>query len=65
MTPMQIKMPDNLTAKNIKDIVFVISSMSDSTKCNFLASLLMTHPEHYGSITDAMGVTYSKCIPRA
>jgi hypothetical protein len=65
MIPMQIKMPDSLSHKNVQDIVFVISSMSNSTKCNFLASLLMTHPEHYATIVSAMGAVYKTCIPQA
>lgn len=65
MIPMQIKMPEQLSMKNVQDIIFVISSTSDATKCNFLASLMMTYPEHYATIVEAMGGVYNKCIPRA
>lgn len=65
MTPMQVKMPQNLTIKDVKSIIFVYSHLSLSSKQNFLASLMINHPEHYERITKAIGTDYQNSIPRA
>ena len=55
MTPMQVKMPQNLTAKDLDGIAYVYSKMSLSSKQSFLASLMIEHPEHFIRISKAIG----------
>jgi len=65
MTHMQVKMPENLTAKDLNGIAFVFSKMSLPTKQSFIASLLLTHPEHYDRICRALGEVGQEAMPRA
>ena len=55
MTPTQVKMPQNLTAKDLDGIAYVYSKMSLASKQSFLASLIIEHPEHFGRISKAIG----------
>ena len=62
---MQIQMPEKLTEKNVDGIVYVFDKMSLAAKHSFLTSLMMTHPEHYKNITNAIGENLKKVIPEA
>jgi hypothetical protein len=62
---MQVKMPENLTAKDLDSIVYVFSKMSIASKQSFIASLLVYHPEHYRTISGALGNDVSRAMPLA
>lgn len=62
---MDIHLPETLTAKNVSDIVYVFEYMSLATKQNFLASLLITHDNHYKKIVKAIGNNYQNIIANA
>lgn len=55
MTHTQIRMPENLTAKDLDGIAYVFSKMSLSAKQTFLASVILQHPEHFMRISRAIG----------
>ena len=67
MTPTQkkISMPDNLSNKDIDSIVFVFSKMSIASKHDFIAALMVEHPEHFRKITKALGSDYKKTMVMA
>lgn len=65
MTPMQVKMPQSLTAKDVDGIAYVFSKMSISSKQSFLASLLINHPEHFIRISKALGEEYTEAMGSA
>ena len=62
---MHIHLPETLTAKNVSDIVYVFEHMSLATKQSFLASLLITHDNHYKKIVKAIGNNYQNIIANA
>lgn len=62
MTPMQVKMPEHLTAKDLDGITYVFSKMSAASKHSFLAALMMNHPEHYIRICKAFGEDYTRSM---
>jgi hypothetical protein len=61
----QVQMPENLSDKDIDSIVYVFGHMAILTKQEFLASLMMKHPEHYIKITNAIGKAHNNFIAMA
>ena len=61
----RILMPDNLSNKDIDSIVYVFSKMSLASKHDFLAALMVEHPEHFPKITDALGSDYRNSMVTA
>ena len=55
MTPMQVKMPEKLSAKDIESLTYVFYKMSLQSKQSFIASLIVQYPHHYMSVRDALG----------
>ena len=61
----RILMPESLSNKDVDSIVYVFSKMSVASKHDFLAALMVEHPEHFPKITDALGSDYRKVVVQA
>jgi hypothetical protein len=58
----RIQIPENLSSKDINNIVFLFRSMSLAAKHDFLSTLIVQHPDHYKKISKALGKDYNKFI---
>lgn len=61
----RILMPESLSNKDVDSIVYVFSKMSLASKHDFLAALMVEHPEHFPKITTALGSDYKKTMVMA
>jgi len=61
----RILMPESLSNKDVDSIVYVFSKMSIASKHDFLAALMVEHPEHFPKITTALGGDYKKSMVMA
>lgn len=43
-------MPDKLSAKDIEQITYVFTKMSNSARNDFLSQLIINHPNHFRRI---------------
>ena len=43
-------MPEKLSSKDVEQIVYVFTKMSNSAKNDFLSQLMMDHPDHFRKI---------------
>lgn len=43
-------MPEKLSDKDVEQIVYIFTKMSNSAKNDFLSSLIMEHPKHFKKI---------------
>ena len=43
-------MPEKLSSKDVEQIVYVFSKMSNSAKNDFLSQLIINHPDHFKKI---------------
>lgn len=65
MTPIQVKMPEQLTVKDLQSIAYVYSKMSLASKQSFLSGIIMYHPEHFIKIVESLEQDYLHAMAQA
>lgn len=65
MTHTHVKMPQKLSAKDLDGIVYVFTKMSLASKQAFISSLMVDHPEHHKTISNAIGELYYESMAQA
>lgn len=65
MTHMHVKMPQKLTAKDLDSISYVFTKMSLASKQAFISALMVDHPEHHTTISNAIGELYYSSMAQA
>lgn len=58
-------MPEKLSRKDVENIIYIYTHLSLASKHDFLAALMVEHPEHFPMVTKALGNQYTNSMVQA